>query len=263
LRKRAATGGWAPVILALAASGCAASMTGVTGGAAPGGGAIGPKRRLVHIDHVDPAKASQFEDARRQLLAAYAAQVVHEGTTTLIETKDDDGRPEFLSLRPFGAYAEIDKLNDAAAARAAAIGKELDRLDAMTHATLVPPHASEIWLLRPELSYVPAGGATEADASAARITVAQVAPTSGDEYESAAKEVGAALVKEKSPVTRLAFTSSYGTGDYVTLWLARSAADLEAALALTGVSGAIEKERAKAVKSVTRVAFVRRELSSR
>ncbi len=82
------------------------------------GGKLGKKRRLVHVDHVDPAKVSQFEDARRQLLAAYAARGLNEGTTTLLETKDDEGRPEFLSVRPFGAYAEIDKLNDAAAARA-------------------------------------------------------------------------------------------------------------------------------------------------
>lgn len=232
----------------------------------PGGGIEQSplKRRLVHVDHVDPARAAQFEDARRQLLAAYATRGLREGTTTLLETKDDEGRPEFLSLRPFGPYAEIDRLNDAAAARAAAIGKDLDRLDAMTHATLVPPHANEIWLLHPELSYVPAGAPGEADATAARLTIEEVAPTATDGYEAAVKGVTAALAQAKIPVTRLAFTSSYGTGAYVTVWLARSAADLEA---LGGgsqpeVARALEKERGATVKSTTRVAFVRRELSS-
>ncbi len=223
------------------------------------------KRRLVHVDHIDPAKATQFEEARRQLLAAYSAQGLREGTTTVIETKDDEGRPEFLSVRPFGAYAEIDKLNDAAAARGLALGKELDRLDAMTHATLVPPHANEIWLLHPDLSYAPPGGPSEADATAARLTIETVAPTSGDDYETAVKAVVASLGRAKSGVTRLAFTSSYGTGDYVTLWLARSAAELEAIdqAGQTEIAGAIEKERGKTVKGGTRVAFVRRELSSR
>jgi hypothetical protein len=220
-----------------------------------------PKRRLVHVDHVDPAKVTQFEEARRQLLAAYAARSVHEGTTTLVETKDDEGRPEFLSLRPFGAYAEIDKLNDAAAARAAAIGKELDRLDAMTHATLVPPHANEIWLVHTDLSYLPTGGATEGDAPAARLVEEVVAPPDGDDYEAAVKRVTEALGRAKSPVTRLAFTSSYGTGSYITLWLARSAAELDT-LAVGDVASALERERAKTAKTTTRVAFVRRELST-
>ncbi len=85
------------------------------------------------------------------------------------------------------------------------------------------------------------------------------------------KGVTAALARAKAPVARMAFTSSYGSGAYVTLWLARSAAELEALGAADGDAGvaqaetasALEKERAKAVTSVTRVAFVRRELSTR
>jgi hypothetical protein len=256
-----------PFLLALPLLGC------VPQALAPGGGpGAAPfeqspqKRRLVHVDHVDPAKAALFEDARRQLLAAYAAKGLYEGTTILIETKDDEGRPEFLSLRPFGAYAEIDKLNDTAAARANAIGKDLDRLDAMTHATLVPPHANEIWLLHADLSYAPNTAApTEADATAARLTFEEVAPTAADEYETAVKAVMVALAQAKVPVTRLAFTSSYGTGQYVTVWLARSASDLEALGGATqpDVASALEKERAKTAKSSTRVAFLRRELSTR
>jgi hypothetical protein len=221
------------------------------------------KRRAVHVDHVDPVKVSQFEEARRQLLATYAAKGQREETTTIVETKDDQGRPEFLSMRPFGAYAELDRLNDAAAARAAAIGKDLDRLDAMTHATLVPPHANEIWLFHAELSYAPPGSPTEADATAARLSFEEVAPTSSDEYEAAVKGVLDALGRTKAPVARLAFSSSYGTGEMVTLWLARSAADLEALeSAASEVGAAIAKEQAKTVKSATRVAFVRKELST-
>jgi hypothetical protein len=261
-----------PLILSLAVSLAGPLLTAacmpVSFGPTAGRGTAGDpsmKRRLVHVDHVDPAKVTQFEEARRQLLAAYTAKGLHEGTTTLIETTDDEGRPEFLSLRPFGAYAEIDKLNDAAAARAAAIGDELDRLDAMTHATLVPPHANEIWLLRLDLSYEPAGSPNEADATAARITIEEVAPARASEYEAAVKGVTGALGREKSPLGRLAFTSSYGTGAYVTLWLARSAADLEAlaGAAPAELAKAIEQERSKTVSSATRVAFLRRELSSR
>ena len=260
----------APLALAVVLVGCVPEAR-APGPPGSGIDAYPMKRRLVHVDHVDPAKAAVFEDARRQLLAAYAAKGLNEGTTTLIETKDDEGRPEFLSLRPFGAYAEIDKLNDAAAARGAALGKDLDRLDAMTHATLVPPHASEIWLLHADLSYAPGGGnaPTEKDATAARLTIEQVAPAAGDEYEAAVKEVTLALARAKLPVTRLAFTSSYGTGEYVTVWLARSASDLEALGGATAtptpgdVASALEKERARTVKSSTRVAFVRRELSTR
>jgi hypothetical protein len=224
-------------------------------------GTSGMKRRLVHVDHVDPAKAAEFEDARRQLLAAYAARSLNEGTTTIIETKDDDARPEFLSVRPFGAYAEIDKLNDAAAVRAVALGKDLDRLDAITHATLVPPHANEIWLLHEDLTYAPAGSPREGEATAARLVEDVVAPTATDAYEKEVKGIVDALGKAKSPLARLAFTSSYGTGEYVTLWLARSAAELEP-LGAGDVGSAIERARALAVKSTTRVAFVRKELST-
>ena len=253
----------APVLgLALALLACsAACVPEALNAGHPGPSASGDpmKRRLVHVDHVDPLKATQFEEARRELLAAYAARSLNEGPTTVIETKDDEGRPEFLSVRPFGAYAEIDKLNDAAAARALALGKELDRLDAMTHATLVPPHANEIWLLHEDLSYAPAGAPREGEATAARIVEEVVAPAATGEYEKAVKGIVEMLGRVKSPVARLGFTSSYGTGEYVTLWLARSPAELEA-LGAGEVASAIERARGLAVKSATRVAFVRREL---
>ncbi len=219
------------------------------------------KRRLVHVDHVDPARVGEFEESRRALLAAYAARSIHEGTTVLLETKDDEGRPEFLSIRPFGAYAEIDRLNDEAATRAAALGKDLDALDAKTHATLVPPHSNEIWLVHPDLSYVPPGGPTEATAGAARLEEEVVVPARGEDYEEAVKAVVAALGRAKSTVTRLAFTSSYGTGSYVTLWLARSAPELDA-LTAGDVASALQHEREKTVGFKSRVAFVRKELSS-
>jgi hypothetical protein len=219
------------------------------------------KRRLVHVDHVDPMRVGEFEESRRALLAAYAARSIREGTTVLLETKDDEGRPEFLSMRPFGAYAEIDRLNDEAAARAAALGRDLDTLDAKTHATLVPPHANEIWLLHRELSYAPPGGPTEATAAAARLEEEVVVPARGEDYEVAVKAVVAALGSAKSAVTRLAFTSSYGTGSYVTLWLASSAPELDG-LTTGDVANAIQHEREKTVGFKSRVAFVRKELSS-
>ncbi len=262
--KRLSVTCFAGLAVALAQAACVS--VGLGPGSAQGGAgdSLAKKRRLVHIDHVDPAKVTQFEEARRELLAAYAANGLREGTTTLLETKDDQDRPEFLSLRPFAAYADIDKLNDAAAARGAAIGKELDRLDALTHATLVPPHANAIWLVRPDLSYSPAGAPGEADATAARILIEEVAPAASDEYEAAVKAVTAGLGRARSPLARIAFTSSYGTGEYVALWLGRSAADCAG---LDGepadVAAALEKERAQTVRSTTRTAFIRRELSSR
>jgi hypothetical protein len=213
------------------------------------------------VDHVDPAKVTRFEEARRELLGVYASLGLREGTTTMIETKDEEERPMFLSIRPFGAYAEIDKLNDAAAARAAAIGKELDRLDAMTHATLVPPHANEIWVLESDLSRRAPGGPDETDAVAARLQEDEVAPTSMDEYEAASKGVVGVLARTASPLTRLTFSSSYGTGKIETLWLARRATDLDA-LSSGELAASIEKARALTLHSTTRIAFVRRELSS-
>jgi hypothetical protein len=249
------------VLLALPFALTACAPEAVSASHAPAPGAAS-KRRLVHVDHVDPAKVTAFEDARRQLLAAYAARSIDEGTTTILETKDDLERPEFLSLRPFGPYADLDRLNDAAATRAVALGKDLDRLDALTHATLVPPHASEIWLARDDLSYAAPGAPTEATAPAARLSRDVVSPADGDDYERAAKDLVAALRRASSPVARLAFTSSYGTGEYVTLWLAQSPADLDA-LASGDVGKAVDVVRGKTQKSSTRVAFVRRELSTR
>ena len=112
-------------------------------------------RRRVHIDHLDPAKVAQFEQARTEWVAWIAAHHVADpwGGTML-----QVGGSTFLTVRSFTTWAELD-------------AKPTDKLDPKAQkayndrsdAALVPPHHSEIWVREPELDYAaiePAGFGT-------------------------------------------------------------------------------------------------------
>src|SRR5580704_12626463 len=104
-----------------------------------------PPRRRVHVDHVDAAKVSQFEQARIEWVAWVAAhRVADPWGGTILQV----GGSTFLTVRAFTTWAELD-------------AKPTARLDPKAQATyndrsddaLVPPHHSEIWVREPELDY--------------------------------------------------------------------------------------------------------------
>jgi hypothetical protein len=165
-----------------------------------------------------------FESARRELLGAFAAKGVSEGTTFVLETDE----PAYLSLRPFDHYGDLDSAGARQKAIDDAVGEAtLSRLDGITHSTLVPPHKNEVWSLQSSLSYAPAGGPTLDSATAGRLVEDEVMPEKDDAYDHAIEREVHALEEAHFPVSRVVYVSAYGTGRYVTLWLAAKSGDLD------------------------------------
>jgi hypothetical protein len=173
-----------------------------------------PSRRRVHVDHVDPAKISQFEQARTDWVAWVAAHhVVDPWGGTLLQV----GGSTFLTVRAFMTWAELD-------------AKPTAKLDPAAQATyndrsddaLVPPHHSEIWMREPELDY-----AAIDLVGVGTITYDEIALT--DAYEKAWAQIRTELAAAKYPIARVAFFSQYGSGLHVSLWLAPNRAAYDAA----------------------------------
>ena len=171
-------------------------------------------RRRVHIDHLDPAKVGQFEQARKDWVAWIAAHHVADpwGGTML-----QVGGSTFLTVRSFTTWAELD------AKPTGTLDPKAQKLyNDRSDAALVPPHHSEIWVREPELDHAaiePAGFGT--------ITYEDI--KLDDSYEKAWAEIEKELVAAKYPVTRVAFFSQYGSGKLISLWLAPTKAAFAAA----------------------------------
>jgi hypothetical protein len=179
--------------------------------------------RAVHIDNLAPDKVAQFVDARRAWVAALDGAGASDGRGVFLLVGDH----EMVTVRRFTRFEDFDT-------RGAAIDKSLakvpkataDAYDKGSDTSLVFPHASEVWQLDRDISYVPATGALdEASAGAGRLVVDDVKPDPDDEnrYWDAVKTEDDALAKARYPLTRLGFRTVFGAGHTTTLWLARSA----------------------------------------
>jgi hypothetical protein len=177
------------------------------------------------------------------MLAAFTSKGVSEGTTFVLETDE----PTYLSLRPFERYADLDDQGAKQKLAYDAVGEAtVARLDGVTHGTLVPPHKNEMWSLQSALTYTPPGGATLATAKVGRMVQSEVMPDKDDAYGEAVTREVHALAEAQYPVTRAVYVSAYGSGRYVTLWLAMSQEDLTTKLGRDAWS---EEARARAASS--------------
>jgi hypothetical protein len=202
---------------------------------------------------------ADFESARLELLAAFAAKNVREGTTFVLETDE----PAYLSLRPFERYADLDDAGAIQKRADDAVGEvTLARLDGITHATLVPPHKNEMWALQSALTYTPPGGPTLATAKVGRLVEHEVMPEKDEPYGEAVTREIQALTEAHYPVSRVVFVSAYGSGRYVTLWLASRREDLLAPLP-ADASAEEAKARSASVDETTHGVVVRPDLGSR
>jgi hypothetical protein len=177
----------------------------------------GEPRRRVHVDNVDPTKVRQYEQARRTWLAWV---VDHKAVDPWGGLFLQVGKTTFLTVRPFTRYADLDP---------APAPVQLDRqvqahYNEDSDATLVPPHRNEIWVSQPALDYQPAGPVSEAG-GVGRIVFEQtrMAGRGPDEYLEAWKTIRAELAGANYPVARITFLSQFGTGRYVSLWIAPNA----------------------------------------
>ena len=179
-------------------------------------GPVHPRRR-VHVDNLDPTKVAQYEEARREWLAWI---VEHKAVDPWGGLFLQVGKASFLVLRPFTRYADLDPSPAPVPLDRQAQARYNERCDA----TLVPPHRNEIWLRQPELDYQPARPVSET-VGVGKIVIEQARMTGSgpDEYLEAWKLVRAELARANDPVARIAFLSHFGTGRYVSLWIAPSA----------------------------------------
>lgn len=179
--------------------------------------AAGDSRRRVHVDNVDQTKVPQYEQARRTWLAWIAEHGAADPWGGLFLQV---GKATFLTLRPFTRFADLDPAPAPVPIDPQAQARYNDGSDA----TLVPPHRNEIWLRQPQLDYQPAAPVSEAS-GVGRIVFEEprMVGAGSDEYLEAWKVVRAELTRAKYPVARIAFLSQFGTGRYVSLWVAPSA----------------------------------------
>ena len=249
----------ARAFLALASilAACAPPPTPATPVPSPSSGL--PLRCRVHVDHVARTRAADFESARRELLAAFAAKSVSEGTTFVLETDE----PAYLSIRPFDHYADLDAEGARQKLAFDAVGEAtIARLDGITHLTLVPPHRNEMWSLQTALTYTPPGAPTLATAAVARMVEHEVMPDKDDTYGEAVTREVHALADAHYPVTRAVYVSAYGTGRYVTLWLASRREDLGIPIP-TDASAEEAKARSASAAETEHAMVARSDLGSR
>ncbi|MFT3696838.1 MAG: hypothetical protein QM831_27095 [Kofleriaceae bacterium] len=164
-----------------------------------------PPRRKVHIDHLDPAKVTQYETARKDWVAWTRDHHVADpwgGTFLQI------GGAAFYTLRAFTDWAELDAKSTAKLDPKAQAAYN-DRSDD----ALVPPHHNEIWVREPELDL-------PGELSGVGTITFDDVKLAGDDYEDAWKAIRTELVAAKYPLVKIAFYSAYGSGRHISLWLA-------------------------------------------
>lgn len=186
-----------------------------------------PPRRKVHIDHLDPAKVAQYEQARKDWVAwTRDHHVVDPWGGTFLQV----GGATFFTLKSFTDWAELDAKSTAKLDPKAQAAYN-DRSDA----ALVPPHHNEIWVREPSL---------DLPGELAGFGVISFDETKLDDtYDQAWAQIKTELIAAKYPIARVAFFSAYGSGKHVALWLAPTKAAFTAAPSIDQV---LEKRLGKA-----------------
>ena len=177
------------------------------------------KYRAVHVDTLDPKLQHVFVEARLQWLKVLVLHRTTDGRGFFLQRAGNT----FLTLRSFNSFAEYDALRafrSGVAERIGPDGEKAGRAYDGGDVALLFPHNSEVWSHLDSLDYrgqVPP--LTEYTAGYMQMVVEQV---TSDQYESAWKQIQAALTAARYPVSRTTFFSSLGSGKHISLWLAPS-----------------------------------------
>jgi len=223
-------------------------------------------RLVVHVDRLAADRVQAFEAARLRFVDVLkqAGKSDHRGLFLKV------GESTYYSIVSFGAWQDLDRLQQERVRAEKKLPRAaLAQYDHDCDETLVFPHASEIWVEQPAVSYVPTGRRLP---DAVQLVIEDVRPTAEKTYEATWKEIAAALGRAQYPVERRSYFSQYGTGRMLSFWLAPSRAVMKAAptlqQALVGVLGAekanalLERWRASVHGSQTLEVEAKPELSS-
>jgi hypothetical protein len=175
-----------------------------------------PTRLVVHVDRLAAERVQAFEAARIRFVEVLrrAGKSDHRGLYLKV------GPSTYYSVLTFGAWADLDKLRQERMRTLGQVPKEVvDVYDRESDQSLVFPHASEVWVEQPALSYLPTGRRL---VDAVQVVIEDVKPTAENEYEAIWKQIAAVLAQLKYPVERRTYFSSYGSGRMVSFWMAPS-----------------------------------------
>ncbi|MBZ5638620.1 MAG: hypothetical protein LAO51_07670 [Acidobacteriia bacterium] len=197
-------------------------------------------QRWIHVDTVPSEKVSVFESARVEWLRELNAHAppLADGRA-LFWSADRGAVTTYFTFYPFAKWSDLTARGAMIEATNAAVGKDaLSRYDDRSDAALVPPHRSEIWVVRPDFAFEadPSRPLDETTAAAAWVEFQHDRFDEYDRMTATWKTVTDALRQQHFPLTCRTFRSSYGSGDLVRLWLAsdevalRSAPTLERAV---------------------------------
>lgn len=184
----------------------------------------------VHVDRMPAAKMKQFADARRDWVAFVADKKLFDPWWgTFLEWQGHG----FMSLRPFKSLAELERPSPAAP-KDEAYRAAVDRYTEQSDESLIFPHTSQIWAVVPDLSYQPEQAATTLFVPCSgTLSIDTVAPMRDeDAYEESWKKVHDALRKVHYPLTHVMYSTRYGDGRMMSMWLAGSAKAFERAPSL-------------------------------
>jgi hypothetical protein len=189
-------------------------------------------RRAVHRDTIAEGHLADFEAARKGWLTALRAHHTTDERGLFFQAGDH----VLLTLWPFEAYADLDKRRTWAKQATASVEEAAsEAYDQGSDVWLKAPHRTEIWAREPDLDYLAeAGPKNELEAFGGRVVFELLDPTpkSEETLEAAWKEMAQALTRARYPLSRICFHSSYGTGQYVSFWVARDKATLDGAPSL-------------------------------
>lgn len=214
------------VLAALAAGGCVTAPP-------------PPVRLYVHVDRLAADKVQSYEAARLRFASLLRQHGVSDHTGLYLKVGDTT----YYAVASFGRWGDLDRLR---AQQGRALGHvdhaAVERYWHDSDEALVFPHAGEIWVEQPSVSYVPTGRRL---GDAVEVVFEDVAPTAEAAYEAAWRQIAAALARAHYPVERRTYFSSPGTGRMVSFWLAPSAAVARAAPTVAeAVAGVLGVERA-------------------
>jgi hypothetical protein len=198
-----------------------------------------PVRLAVHVDTLAPDKLATYEAARVRYAAALCARGLDDGRGLFLKVGDRT----YYSVAPFVGYRQLDRMGAKTARVDGRMGPAAKQYWHDSDQSLIFPHGNEIWRERPALGYLPTGRGL---GDAQTVVIEDIDPQ--QDYEAAWRPIAEALAMVKYPIERRTFFSAYGTGRYLSFWLAPSRASLAAAPTLEqAVVAAVGTVRAAAL----------------